>query len=88
MARNPGGLGWHPTGKNYSSEPIHVTDMQSSAWGTRFVTTIINVADLIHTKQFLWAVLTIIKFSVETTVRFFFVTDISPLFLSSYIHLL
>ena len=43
---NPGGLGWHLTGKNYSSEPIHATEMPSSAWGTRFVTTIIDLAAL------------------------------------------
>ena len=104
MPGNPGGLGWHPTGMNYSFEPIHVMDMQSSAWETRFVTTIIDlatlnnllhrakcctkqnatinfclamddsrrVADLNHTKQFLWAVFTIIRFPVEINVRFFF----------------
>ena len=46
-----GGLGWHPTGKNYSSEPIHVTGMQSSAWDTWFVTTIADLAalnDMLH----------------------------------------
>ena len=50
---NPGDLGWHPTGKNYSSdpihatsEPIHATEIQSSAWGPRFVTTIIDLAAL------------------------------------------
>ena len=32
-----------------------------------------QVGDLTHAKQFLWAVLTIIKFSVEIDVRFFFV---------------
>ena len=43
MPGNPGGLEWHPTGKNYSSEPIHAPKMPSSAWGTRFVTTIIDL---------------------------------------------
>ena len=32
MPGNLGGLGWHPTGKNYPSEPIHATEMQISAW--------------------------------------------------------
>ena len=31
---NPGGLGWHATGMNYSSQPIHATEMQSRTWGT------------------------------------------------------
>ena len=46
MSGNPGGLGWHPTGKNYSSEPIHATEMPSSAWGTRFVTASTDLAAL------------------------------------------
>ena len=34
---NPGGFGWHPTDKNYSSEPIQAMEIQCSAWGTWFV---------------------------------------------------
>ena len=30
----PGGLGWHPIGKNYPSEPMHASEKPSSAWGT------------------------------------------------------
>ena len=37
MPGNPGGFGWHPTDKNYSSEPIQAMEMQCSAWGTWFV---------------------------------------------------
>ena len=46
MPGYPGGLGWHPPGKNWLSEPIPVTDMTSSARGKRFVTTIIDLAAL------------------------------------------
>ena len=46
MPANPGRLGWNLTGKNYSSEPIHATLVPSSAWGTRFVATIIGLIDL------------------------------------------
>ena len=46
MPGNPGGVGCHPTGKNYSFEPSHAPEMPSSAWGTRFVKTIINLAAL------------------------------------------
>ena len=46
MPGNPGGLGWYPTGKNYSSECIHVKDMQSTARGTWFVAIIIDLAAL------------------------------------------
>ena len=51
MPGDTGGLGWHPTGKNYLSEPIHAPEMPSSAWGTRFVKTIIDLValnDLLH----------------------------------------
>ena len=46
MPSNQGGLGCHPTGKKYASGPIHTTEMPSSAWGTRFATTIIDIAAL------------------------------------------
>ena len=46
IAGNPRGLDWHPRGKNYSSDPIHVTEMESSAWSTRFVIKIIDFATL------------------------------------------
>ena len=46
-ARRPyRGLGWHPTGTNYSYGPIHATEMPSSACSTRLVTTIIDLAAL------------------------------------------
>ena len=38
--------GKRPIGKYYSSGSIHATKMPSSAWGTRFVTTIIDLAAL------------------------------------------
>ena len=44
MPCNPEGFWRHPTGKTYLSQPIHARELQSSAWGTRFVTTIINQA--------------------------------------------
>ena len=37
MPGNLADLGWHPTGKNYSSDPIDATEMQSSAWGTTII---------------------------------------------------
>ena len=40
------GLGWHRTGKNYSSDPIHATEVQSSAWGTWIVTIVIDFLHL------------------------------------------
>ena len=38
------GLGWHPSSKNYVSEPIHAPEMSSGAWGTPLVTTSIYLA--------------------------------------------
>ena len=46
MPGNPECLGWHSTGKNYSTDPIHATEMQSSAWGTWFVTIAIDLTAL------------------------------------------
>ena len=36
MIGNPGRLGWHPTGKDYPSDPRHTTEMQSSVWDKMF----------------------------------------------------
>ena len=46
MPGNPGALEWHPTCNNYSSNPIHATEMQSSAYSTWFVTTITDLVAL------------------------------------------
>ena len=46
MPGNPGGLEWHPTGLNYSSKPIHATEMPRSAWSTQFVKSVIDLAAL------------------------------------------
>ena len=45
------GLGWHLKGKDYPdpwlpSDPTLPTDMQSCAWGTKFVTSVVDFAAL------------------------------------------